>query len=361
MAEFPAVTDDEITAWLDREWAKALDRDAAEADPDVDRLVDSDVVSIRYAVVTQLLGKVADPARDLLCLQRGVAEGAEDAGRWDPRSFCIAVVVPWVRRNRDVLGSSGDPYVNNPLRRPRLDGDERVQRRTEWDALRDFLQELERAEDHAVVLDAVRRCLRSAVRRLGKLTIEYPVPLRLALDHLTNLLDSFLNQPSNGLRPLVVTTALMGTLGKAFGLFPRVESQGLNEPDAATGMPADVMCYGPAGDLRLAVEVKDRDLTLVDIDATLAKARRNALANVMFTAPGVRQQDEAEVRARVTDEWAMGTNVYRVTIGDIVRSTFALLGEEWRVRFARAIGAELDRRVAEHRHRRDWSDLLTNT
>ena len=186
------------------------------------------------------------------------------------------------------------------------------------------------------------------------------MPLRLALDHLTNLLDSFLNQPSNGLRPLVVTTALMGTLGEGFGLFPQVESQGLNEPDAATGMPADVMCYGPDGDLRLAVEVKDRDLTLVDIDATLAKARRNELANVMFTAPGIRQQDEAEVRARVADAWAMGTNVYRVTIGDLVRSTFALLGEEWRVRFARAIGAELDRRVAEHRHRRDWSDLLTN-
>ena len=51
--------------------------------------------------------------------------------------------------------------------------------------------------------------------------------------------------------------------------------------------------------------------------------------------------------------------VYRITIGELVRGTFALLDEEWRVRFAKAIGAELDS-VAEHRHRRDWSDLLTN-
>lgn len=354
------MTDDEIAAWLDREWAKARDGDTARADPEVDRLVDSDVLSIRYAVMTQLLGKVADPARDLLCLQRGVAEGADEAGRWDPRSFCIAVVVPWVRRNGDVLGNSGDPYVNNPLRRPRLDGDKKVQRQAEWDALHDFLRELERADDRAVVLDAARRCLRSAVRRFNKLTIEYPVPLRLALDQIENLLDGFLNEPSNGLRPLVVTTALMTTLGKAFGLFPRVESQGLNEPDAATGMPADVMCYGPADDLRLAVEVKDRDLTLVDLDATLAKTRRNALANVMFTAPGIRRQDEDEVRSRVADEWAKGTNVYWITIGDLVHGTFALLDEEWRVRFARAIGAELDERAADYRHRRDWSDLLTN-
>ena len=247
-----------------------------------------------------------------------------------------------------------------PLRRPRLDGDEAVQRRAEWDALRDFLRELEETADHTAILAAARRCLRSAVRRFNKLTVEYPVPLRLALDHLANLLGRFLDQPSNGLRPLVVTTALMGTLGEAFGIFARVESQGLNEADAARGMPADVTCYGPDGAIRLAVEVKDRDLTMVDLDATLAKARNNALANVMFTAPGTRQQDEAEVRARIADEWARGTNVYRVEIGELVHTTFTLLGEEWRVRFARAVGAELDRRVAEYRHRRDWSDLLTN-
>ena len=293
-------------------------------------------------------------------MQRGAAEDAEEAGRWDPRSFCIAFVVPWVRRNREVLGGSGDPYVNNPLRRPRLDGDEAVQRRAEWDALRDFLRELEEAADPAAVLAATRRCLRGAVRRLNRLTIEYPVPLRLALDQLASVLTSFLDQPSNGLRPLVVTTALMSTLGKAFGLFPRVESQGLNEPDAARGTPADVMCYGPDGDLRLAVEVKDRELTMVDLDSTLAKARRNELANVMFTAPGVRQQDKDEVQTRIADEWARGTNIYRITIAELVRGTFALLGEEWRVRFARAIGEELERRVAEYRHRRDWSDLLTN-
>lgn len=353
------MTDDEIAAWLDREWAEALDADGSPSDLEVDRLVDSTVVSIRYAVVTQLLGKVADPARDLLCLQKGAAEDAEEAGRWDPRTFCVAVVVPWVRRNSEVLGSSGDPYVSNPLRRPRLDGNEAVQRRAEWDALRDFLRGLEEAADPATVLAATRRCLQGAVRRLNRLTIEYPVPLRLSLDQLASVLRVFLDQPSNGLRPLVVTTALMSTLGKAFGLFPRVESQGLNEPDAARGMPADVMCYGPDDDLRLAVEVKDRELTMVDLDSTLVKARRNELENVVFTAPGIRQQGKDEFQARIADEWARGTNIYRITIVDLVCSAFALLREEWRVHFAKAVGAELDRRVAEYRHRRDWSDLLT--
>ena len=108
------MNDDGIAAWLEREWAEALDGDAAPVDPEMDRLVDSRVASIRYAVVTQLLGKVADPARDLLCLQRGEAEGAEAAGRWDPRSFCCTVVVPWVQRNGEVLGRKRRPVRQQP-------------------------------------------------------------------------------------------------------------------------------------------------------------------------------------------------------------------------------------------------------
>ena len=353
-----ATGDSGIAGWLDAEWNAALEAGAADPDPEMDRLVDSPVGSIRYAVLTQLLGKVADHARDLLCLQQGDPGDAEAAGRWDPRSFCIAVVVPWAQRNRNVLGTSGDPYVSNPLRRPRLDGGEAVQRPAEWAALVAFLRRLEDADGPAAVEDAARRGLRSAARRLNALAVEYPAPLRLSLDRLAELIDGFLAGRSQGLRPLVVATALMRTLGEAFALFPRVEGQGLNEPDAARGMPADVMCYGPDGELRLAVEVKDRDLTLVDVEATLTKSRRHRLTNVLFAAPGVRERDSAAVRARIADEWARGANVYRIPIAELARAAFVLLDESWRVRFARAVGAELDARGAEYRHRRDWSSLL---
>lgn len=353
-----AMTDEQAGAWLNEQWRAALDGDMNASDPEVDRLVDSRVLSIRYAVLTQLLGKVADASRDLLCLQRGDAADAEESGRWDPRSFCTSVVVPWVQGNRDALGTSSDPYVSNPLRRPRLDGDEALQRQGEWDALVAFLGALERAGNPEAVEDAARRCLASAARRLNRLRVEYPSPMRVGLDPMCDLLDAFLAVSSHGLRPLIVTAALMRTLGEAFALFPRVESQGLNEPDAARGMPADVMCYGPDGQLRLAVEVKDRDLTLVDVEATLGKARNSGLANVVLAAPGIRRQDRDAARARLADEWARGTNVYRISIPELVRGAFVLLEEGWRVRFVKAIGAELDERGAEYPHRRDWSDLL---
>ena len=76
-------------------------------------VVNDDTVAIRYAVITQLLGKMADPSRDILAIQA--------SGGWDARSFAKRVVVPWVIDNRNILGTSMEPYVGKPLRRERLD------------------------------------------------------------------------------------------------------------------------------------------------------------------------------------------------------------------------------------------------
>lgn len=83
------MTVEEVRAWLDEQWRRALADSSGGTDPEIDRFVNSGVASLRFAIVTQLLGKIADPSRDLLCLQKGVARSEEDSGggRWDPRSF----------------------------------------------------------------------------------------------------------------------------------------------------------------------------------------------------------------------------------------------------------------------------------
>ena len=102
-------------------WNDVLGNPAEAPDPTIDQLIRCPVVSIRYALLTQLLGKAVDESRDALSIQRGDASTADESGRWDARSFCSANVVPWVNESGQVLGTSPDPYVNNPLRRPRLD------------------------------------------------------------------------------------------------------------------------------------------------------------------------------------------------------------------------------------------------
>lgn len=58
---------------------------------------------------------------------------------------------------------------------------------------------------------------------------------------------------------------MMTVLGHGFSLFASVSSQGLNEADSSTGAPGDVMCKDSNGNMILAIEVKDRALTLANV------------------------------------------------------------------------------------------------
>lgn len=349
------VNDEELSLWLRDKWFRESEQ-VGGSDPDVDRLVDNDLVSVRYAVLTQLLGKLADPSRDVLCVQRGDAEGADAAGRWDARSLCAKVVVPWNQENQNVLGGSTDPYVNNPLRRPRLDEQTAaLKKRTEWDALVIFLTAA--AVDRATTEAAVLRCLRSIGRRLHGQTVHYGVPPRVSLLQVVGLLESYLATPSNGLRPLAAATALLKVIGSSLGLFS-VSSQGLNEPDRATEAPGDIVCSAENGKPALAAEVKDRGLTLVEFEASLLKARQGGVPSLVFVVPQVSEKDAKAIQDRIAAVWAQGTNVYTTTLSDLARSSFMLIGEQWRNEFLSELGSELNRRNAPYRHRRHFADLL---
>jgi len=351
------MTDDELVEWLNRHWDEAQE-DAGQADPEVDRFVDSETLSIRYAVVTQLVGKLADPTRDLLCLQKQEIGGTE-AGRWDPRSFCTRIIVPWVQENQNVLGTSPDPYVNNPLRRPRLDqGMSSLMRREEWEALVELLENAQNSDDSKATEQLLMRCLRSIARRLRRQTFEYPVPLRISLEQLADLLVSFLAESSGGLRPQSVATAVFRVLGDALGLFHQVTGQGLNEADAATGMPGDIVCLDGDDPPVLVVEVKDRTIGLTDLRSAITKARNSKLQNVLFAAPGVTSSEVQEVRSTIADEWSKGTNVYHATLDSLVRTVFILLDEAWRITLLAEVGRELDGRGAPLKVRESWRNLL---
>ena len=158
----------------------------------------------------------------------------------------------------------------------------------------------------------------------------------------------------------MVTTALMHTLKEAFSIFTRVESQGVNEADAASGAPGDVLCSGPDGELALAVEVKGHDLTYVELESAIIKARSTGVENILFASPKFASTDREAIEARIKDEFALGSNVHQVSINDLVRTTFTLLGEDWRVKFIRLICAELDARTTQPADRIAFADLLAD-
>ena len=346
----------EAREWLDAAWDRALESGTTEPDGAIDRFVNSKVTSIRYTVITQLLGKIADSNRSLLWVQ---SAHEQEFGAWNARSFCDAVIVPWVSNNHDVLGTSAEPYASKPLRRTRLDVGV-VRDKVEWAAFVEFLNHLDLA-DAAELESAFTRCLESVARRLSSQSFKYQIPIRVSLTQLLQALELFLGEPSGGLRPLAVTAAMMVVLGRAFSLFERVASQGVNEADSLTGAPGDVMCYDDGDNMVLAVEVKDRALTLSDVRSSTRKAREASgnLSNLLFATPGIRGSECDQIHESMATAWASGLNVNQVDIVDLVAAAFALLGEEWRPTFLREIGKELDDR-GDHAHRRAWHGVLSD-
>lgn len=345
----------EAAAWLVEEWGRVLEEGFGEADPEIDALVNIPAhgQSIRYAIVTQILGKIADPQRSLLRLQQGSGED----GAWDARGFCAAVVVPWEAENQNVLGGSSDPYVSNPLRVDRLTRDGTSRPKQSWKALFDFLEGLDDvpADD---LKAAFRRVLGSLARRLQEQTFTYPIPGRISPRQLEDILAGFLEEASQGLRPLAVASAIFKVLGEAFSLFTQVDAQGLNEADAASGVPGDVLCYREDA-LCLAVEVKGEKLTYEHVMASVRKVREyeGELSNLLFIAPGILEQDQGRVASLVQSEWGLGLSIGISSITMLSRAAFMILDEEWRISFLREIGRELDGR-SDLPARRAWRESL---
>ena len=359
------MTTDELSNWLDSAWETICQSEYSEPDPEVDLFVDHRLTSVRYAVITQLLAKTANPIRDILRL---TSEGtAEDTA---PRTIASAVVVPWSQANDNVLGSSADPYVNNPLRRDSLLSDESTIRssdRADWARLAEYLDQWNQAA-RPDIENQVLRLLKCIARRRDRQKITYPVPDRISSRLVAKAVEEFLSEPSGGLRPLVVVTALMKTLGSTFSLFTRVESQGLNVADTARNRPGDVMCYGSATghdisgldeELRLVVEVKDTTITLQQIEHSLAKvyASGEVTHDLLFASPGIAEVDASAINGRLDSVWRQGMDVNRVDVPTLVRATTALLRNSERIMLLHEIGEELNLR-SEHVHRDAWRRLL---
>ena len=81
---------------LEEIWAEILAEEGGNIDPVIDALIESNSVSIRFCLPTQLLGKLTDSKLDILCLQKG--DGSLES-MWDPRGFASKIVVPWVSEN----------------------------------------------------------------------------------------------------------------------------------------------------------------------------------------------------------------------------------------------------------------------
>jgi hypothetical protein len=322
----------------------------------IDACLTSKSKSYHYVLPTHLLAKCVNPALDCHSIQ--VSYGG--SGAFDARSLAHAVTVPFDQANFCVLGGSMEPYANNPLRIPGVTAAFRSAQKQhqDWDRLIRVLDTVENADEPQFARKVFDQVLYETHKLLTDVKVIYPTPSRIGLANVYDLASRYLAHRSGGERMEVVCTALFQTMAGRFGIFDEVRRERVNAADQSSGMTADIECWLD-GKIVLLVEVKDRMLTLIQLNAKLDRARSQQIKEILFIAQQEKQSAEAEqISIRIASEFVSGQNVYVAGFNDFSLGVFILFGEGGRADFLRAVGDELDRTGSAIHHRRAWAELL---
>jgi hypothetical protein len=230
--------------------------------------------------------------------------------------------------------------------------------RAEWERLCKVLRDIQVVND-PVHTEQVLACVLVAVRdRLRDLTFTYVVPARVSFLQAHDLVHKFLKERSGGDRGLAITAALFEAFKGRFNIYTEIRRNVINAADTATNSAGDLECLGPNGRIVLAVEVKERQIEATDVTGALAKVRERGVTEILLCTEGMSPRDRTEVERIFQTAWASGTNLYHATIGDLMRASLPLIGEQGIRDFVAQIGRQLDRFSTQPRHRKAWKSLL---
>jgi len=320
--------------------------------------VNHDQVAYRFCLPTQLLGKLTNPSLDCLRLQKKKGDPSDVRG-WDARSLAGKVIARFNQEQESVLGTSSDPYVGNPMRIPRMVRDDPSKKDIAgWNTLIDVLEQVESRSDPGFTIAVFRQVLLEMLRRQQSLRFDYELPKEVGLNSVLAIAQKFLEERSGGDRALALCGALFDAIGIHFGLFARVNRARINASNGAIRQAADLECLNRDGKVVLAVEVKDRTLTVADVEGTLRKSRIRAVKDVFFTFTAVKYAEQKALDQRVAEALSVGVNVYLFDFFDLARSVLALGGEPLRVTFLQKVGEHLDTWNTQPRHRKAWQKAL---
>jgi hypothetical protein len=322
--------------------------------------VDHKQVAYRFCLPIQLLGKLTNTTLDCLRLQKKKGDPNDVTG-WDARSLGSKVVASFNQKQENVLGTSNDPYVGNPMRIPRMVRDDRSKKDVAgWNTLVDVLEQVESRDNPEFTEAVFRQVLLEIFRRQKSLRFTYPLPPRISLENALSLAHRFLEEKSGGDRSLALCGALFDSVGIHFGLYAKVDRARINATDEAIGQAADLECVNAQGEVILAIEVKERTLTLTDVEGTLRKCRKRKIKDIFFAAPKVKKDEQSAVDERIVRAFASGQNLYVFDFSDLARSVLALGGEQIRTTFLQKVGEHLDLWNTQPSHRQAWKSLLEN-
>lgn len=316
----------------------------------------------KSSLIIQVAGKAADFDLDALCLQKG--DGS--AGTWEPREFAKRVFVPWHAGIGAPFGRSNDPYVNHVFRRPRFDEAMRAARRSPemFDTVKGILEDVQRSATPEEVNDKLMLILAQLRRYMAGKTFKYPVPQRIGLDDTLKCVIEYVGESSGGARLQAIAHGLVLAL-QAKGLrYETVAVRHVNAADAATQSAGDVECFSEGKNV-LTIEVKDRVLTVAELESSIDKARLANVHELLFfvhrsNGQTIERGAERQIEQIISSQFSLGLNIYIEQAKEFLRVSGTLLGEAGRKVFLLKVGDALEEQRADPKHRWAWSQAVRN-
>lgn len=248
----------------------------------------------RYILVTALLAKATNEKIDILSLQKG--DG--DNGKYDARSLCHKVVVPFeTLKLPGCLGGSNEPFLNKPARFVSLSPTNAVRRGKDYQTLLNVINVLSSIPDSITAYNYLKSAL-SVMKEISQkyiskfsvvdCLIDISEFSQLVLDYIYAISEHSLE---GEICPLIVTQLEQMYLGKDF----KVEPHKVNESGASSKEVGDIDVYDKKKRLVYSIEVKDKDFSRQDVVHAITKFKQAGLNTSMFIYGKNVSFDEEEV------------------------------------------------------------------
>ncbi|MEP7043727.1 MAG: restriction endonuclease, SacI family [Dokdonella sp.] len=333
---------------------KARDANLSDA---LEQLIRASGSTYPFILLTQVLGKVADSQLNAICIQ----SSSTLKGAWDARSLAAAVTVPWnkdIANGKPLPGNSDDPYVNNPARYKNFGSEMEAKAKNgaNYKALEKIVTHVEtsNAIEAARILKLV---LVECQRFVESKPQEYYGPPRITTTRIMQALTTYLSDRSGGVRLQIVCYAIYGMLSEIYPGYGEIESETTNTADAASKRTGDIERL-VGGRVELAIEIKDRELTSADVEATALKARSKEVTNILFLVHGRLSVDPASLFEVAERHWPHGIDINFSEALPFLEHLLMTLSPEQRSRALRAIHDALHEKGAHFSHVQRWTELL---
>jgi len=248
---------------------------------------------------------------------------------YNGRTLDERVVNPFLKDNS--IPSSKNPFLSALRRNVRFVPETLGQKdQRGYKAFLAFIAQLQKANS-----DKAREYLRYLLVAFVKLRDAADIQLahvqRLSVEQYESLIRGLLTVPSGGRLPVLLAVATFKTLNKCFELGWRIEWQGINVADRASGAGGDINVSRNDA-LLFSVEVTERPLDRARIVSTFtSKIAPGGIDDYIFFFTAAQPDDAARTAAR--QYFAQGHDINFVQVTDWIMTILRTIGAECRKTF----------------------------